>query len=53
LPYVTAAPLDQVMSVAREHVRAANPRAHVMRVSSFASLMDAPLAAPTIQRVSF
>ena len=43
----TAAPLDQVMSVAREHVRAANPRAHVMRVSSFASLMDAPLAAPT------
>ncbi len=42
----TAAPLDQVTAVARTHVRAANPRGNVMRVSSFASLMDAPLAAP-------
>jgi putative ABC transport system permease protein len=42
----TTAPLDQVLTVSRARVRAANPRAHIVRVASFNEMLQVPLARP-------
>jgi putative ABC transport system permease protein len=47
----SAAPLDAVISLSREQVRAADPEAQVLRVAPFAELLDRPLARPRFNAV--
>jgi predicted permease len=47
----TSAPLSLVAPLARDRVRAADPEVQVVRVSSFADLIQAPLARPRFNAV--